>query len=218
MVAKYGLSMALLQQLYSGFSAAAGLSVVVGAVHWLSFCAAKRTAMDLLPPSQPTKSIQSSTSSKQKAGAVGSLIAVDQDSTTPQGTQRDVRLEQPPGTVLMPAALACMSEAVALDMEFSASSTHVTQSDQGVMATQGIHVEMIQDSGSEQSSQGMAAACCSTEIQHQHAQHQDASVPVESAHLYGSVAHASSTHHTLVTGYEEIALMEQAHVKQEEGV
>jgi solute carrier family 25 (mitochondrial S-adenosylmethionine transporter), member 26 len=43
------LSPGLVATLFSGFGAAAGFSVLVGAVHWLSFCAAKRGALDAMP-------------------------------------------------------------------------------------------------------------------------------------------------------------------------
>ncbi|GLC45973.1 hypothetical protein PLESTM_001808700 [Pleodorina starrii] len=36
------------QQLYSGLGSAAAFSVVVGAIHWLTFCAAKRAALDVM--------------------------------------------------------------------------------------------------------------------------------------------------------------------------
>ncbi|GFH08152.1 uncharacterized protein HaLaN_03069, partial [Haematococcus lacustris] len=49
MLAKHGLGWQLWRRLYSGFSSAALFSMAVGAVHWLSFCMAKRTALDLLP-------------------------------------------------------------------------------------------------------------------------------------------------------------------------
>lgn len=52
MLARYGTGCALVKQLYSGFGAAAAFSIAVGAVHWLSFCAAKRTALDMLPKQQ----------------------------------------------------------------------------------------------------------------------------------------------------------------------
>ncbi|GIL80177.1 hypothetical protein Vretifemale_9357 [Volvox reticuliferus] len=37
-----------IQQLYSGIGSAAAFSVVVGAIHWLTFCAAKRAALDVM--------------------------------------------------------------------------------------------------------------------------------------------------------------------------
>lgn len=60
---KGGAGPKVVQQLYSGFASAALFSMVVGAVHWLSFCAAKRTAMDVL-------SAPSTTASTAKAAAL----------------------------------------------------------------------------------------------------------------------------------------------------
>ncbi len=51
MLAKHGVGWALLQQLYSGFGAAAAFSMAVGAVHWWAFCSAKRAALAALPSS-----------------------------------------------------------------------------------------------------------------------------------------------------------------------
>mmetsp|Transcript_26483 Transcript_26483/g.67332 ORF Transcript_26483/g.67332 Transcript_26483/m.67332 type:complete len:462 (-) Transcript_26483:520-1905(-) len=50
LIAQYGLTPNLVSHLYAGFASAALFSCAVGAVHWLSFCAAKRTALGFMPP------------------------------------------------------------------------------------------------------------------------------------------------------------------------
>jgi hypothetical protein len=71
MVAQYGMSAALARQLYSGFGAAAAFSMLVGSVHWLSFCAAKRAALAALPASSASDS-----GSDSAGGAILAPVAV----------------------------------------------------------------------------------------------------------------------------------------------
>lgn len=69
---QHGLGLSLLRRMYSGFASAALFSVAVGAVHWLSFCAAKRSAMEWLPKlannSPALKSSMSAAAGKVGAG------------------------------------------------------------------------------------------------------------------------------------------------------
>ncbi|GAX73771.1 hypothetical protein CEUSTIGMA_g1222.t1 [Chlamydomonas eustigma] len=55
----------VLRMLYSGIGASALFSVAVGSVHWLSFCAAKRAALDLLPDEPSDKKKKGSALQKQ---------------------------------------------------------------------------------------------------------------------------------------------------------
>lgn len=75
LVSRYGLTYNLLKHLYAGFASAALFSCAVGAVHWLSFCAAKRAALRYMPQTsagnssdkeQATGAQQSSTSSQKE--------------------------------------------------------------------------------------------------------------------------------------------------------
>lgn len=53
----------VVQQLYAGLGSAAAFSVVVGAIHWLTFCTAKRAALDVM--------VQQANEAKAKAAAEG---------------------------------------------------------------------------------------------------------------------------------------------------
>ncbi|KAG2424442.1 hypothetical protein HXX76_014495 [Chlamydomonas incerta] len=53
----------VVQQLYAGLGSAAAFSVVVGAIHWLTFCTAKRAALDIM--------VQQAKEAKAKAAAEG---------------------------------------------------------------------------------------------------------------------------------------------------
>ncbi|KAG1679403.1 hypothetical protein FOA52_007694 [Chlamydomonas sp. UWO 241] len=60
----------VLKQLYSGIGATAVFSIAVGAVHWLSFCAAKRTAISMLDARAKEK--QAATAAAAAAAAASS--------------------------------------------------------------------------------------------------------------------------------------------------
>ena len=57
--------------LYSGFNSAAAFSMLVGAVHWLSFCSAKRAALCLSPAVEPARKAPDSESSPAPSKAEG---------------------------------------------------------------------------------------------------------------------------------------------------
>ncbi len=78
MLAEHGAGIRLFRQLYSGFAAAAGLSLLVGAVHWFSFCSAKRAALDNLPKLQEAAAEKASTGPAVLSVAAGVVPELEQ--------------------------------------------------------------------------------------------------------------------------------------------
>lgn len=68
-MAQPGGSRAVLRQLYSGIGATALFSIAVGAVHWLSFCAAKRAAVSALHERAEQERAASGARASTSAGA-----------------------------------------------------------------------------------------------------------------------------------------------------
>ncbi|EFJ49599.1 hypothetical protein VOLCADRAFT_89479 [Volvox carteri f. nagariensis] len=62
-----------MQQLYSGIGSATAFSVVVGAIHWLTFCAAKRAALDVMVQQERQ---QQSSDAAAAAGGAANLVHV----------------------------------------------------------------------------------------------------------------------------------------------
>eukprot|EP00198_Chlamydomonas_reinhardtii_P001375 XP_001690711.1 predicted protein [Chlamydomonas reinhardtii] len=64
----------VVQQLYAGLGSAAAFSVVVGAIHWLTFCTAKRAALDVMEEAPEGADVGMLASANMVGATVGAIM------------------------------------------------------------------------------------------------------------------------------------------------
>ncbi len=68
----------VVRQLYAGLGSAAAFSVVVGAIHWLTFCTAKRAALDYMVANEAKQQQGGAAAGGVAAAAAAAVVAAEE--------------------------------------------------------------------------------------------------------------------------------------------